>query len=205
MTYTIALIGGIASGKSTALQLFRDLGVECYSADEIARDILRNPQPAYQTIVKRLGKDFLQPNQELDRAKLRIKMLNDSHFKTWLEQLTHPIIRKTLQTARDQAQTPYCVLEIPLLKNKSDYQIDRVLLIQTTPQRQENFLKLRGLKADEILKILQMQVPESIRFQLADDIIDNSQTLGGLAEKIEKLHQFYQINAQHHKINNQKQ
>lgn len=193
MTYTIALIGGIASGKSTLLKMFRDLGIECFSADEIARDIVKINQPAYLAIVHHLGQDYLLPNQELDRAKIRIKMLNDSHFKTWLEHLTYPLIRKSLQEARKNTKSPYCVLEIPLLKNKADYQIDRVLLIQTTPERQKDFLKQRGLTDDEISKLLQAQIPEHIRLQLADDIIDNSQSIETLEKKIKKLHRIYSL------------
>jgi dephospho-CoA kinase len=191
MSYSIGLIGGIASGKSTVLKMFRELGIECFSADEIAREIVQINQPAYLAIVEHLGKDYLLPNQELDRAKIRKKMLDDKDFKLWLEQLTHPIIRARLLEAKNHALSSYCVLEIPLLKNKVDYQLDQVLLIQTTSKRQKEFLKVRGLTDDEITNILQAQIPEHIQLQLADNIIDNSQSMDELKKQIQTLHQNY--------------
>lgn len=191
MSYSIGLIGGIASGKSTVLKMFRELGIECFSADEIAREIVQINEPAYLEIIEHLGKDYLLPNQELDRTKIRKKMLDDKDFKVWLEQLTHPMIRARLQEAKNHAQSPYCVLEIPLLKNKADYQLDRVLLVHTTPKRQKEFLKERGLTDTEITKILQVQIPEPIRQELADEIIDNTKSFDELKKQIQKLHQNY--------------
>lgn len=193
MTYSVGLIGGIACGKSTVLKIFRELGIECFSADEVAKEIMQPHQSAYQKILEHLGHEYLLPNQELDRAKIRKKMLADGDFKYWLEQLTHPLIRKRLQELQNNAQSPYCILEIPLLKNKKDYHLDRILLIQSNPNRQKEFLKQRGLSEAEIQPLLQAQIPENIRLALADDIIDNTQSFETLAVNVQALHQKYSL------------
>jgi dephospho-CoA kinase len=193
MTYSIGLIGGIACGKSTVLKIFRDLSIECFSADEVAKEIMQPKQIAYQKILEHLGYEYLLPNHELDRAKIRKKMLADSDFKHWLEQLTHPLIRKRLQELQNNAHSPYCVLEIPLLKNKKDYHLDRILLIQSNPSRQKEFLKQRGLTEAEIQPLLRAQIPENTRLALADDIIDNTHSFETLLHNVQALHQKYRL------------
>ncbi len=196
-TFTIALIGGIASGKSTVLNFFRNLNIDCISADDVAKDIMKINQPAYIEIVKHLGQGILLPNHELDRNQLREKLLQDVNFKQWLENLTHPLIRKKLKTFQQNAQSKYCVLEIPLLKQRMDYEIDRVLLIKTSKYQQKQFLAKRGLNSAEIEALLDIQIPMHVRESLADDILDNHGSLDDLQKQIHALHEKYLLLSHH--------
>lgn len=190
---TFLLIGGIASGKSTALSIFRDLGIDCFSADEIARECVAIGMPCYQAILAKCGPMILDENKTLDRALLRQKILNDKAFKTWLESLLHPEIRQRLIAKAAQAPAPYCVLEIPLLKNKTDYPNTKVLYIHTTQARQRAFLKSRHLSAAEIESLLAIQIPEQTSLSLADTIIENDGTVEDLKEKIHAFHHKYAV------------
>lgn len=182
--FRVAIIGSIASGKSTALKIFKQLGIACYSADDVARNLLKNGEPAYLAILNHLGSNYLLANQELNRDKLRAKLITDPDFKLWLEALMHPQIKKSLKNSR--YSSPYCVLEIPLLKNKQDYDIDNVLLIKTSPARQNIFLQNRHLNTQEIAGMLAIQQTNQMR--IADAIIYNNGTIEDLKQNIVMLH-----------------
>ena len=188
---TIILIGGIASGKSTALASFRDLGIHCFSADEIARECVTIGSPCYQAILDKYGATILHDDKSLNRALLRQKILDDEAFKSWLESLLHPEIRQRLIDKATHAPPPYCVLEIPLLKNKTDYPNTKVLYIHTTQARQRAFLKSRHLSAAEIESLLAIQIPEQTSLSLADTIIENDATVEDLKEKVHAFHRQY--------------
>lgn len=70
MTIVIGLTGGIASGKSTVSQMFRELQIPVIDADIIAREVVEQGKEAYKEIVEVFGEDVLQVDGKLDRQKL---------------------------------------------------------------------------------------------------------------------------------------
>lgn len=189
--FIVALIGGIASGKSSVLHFFQSLGIDTISADVIAKQILQKGKPAYDAILNHLGQHFLLENKELDRSKIRHYLITQPDFKIWLEQLTHPIIREKIIHDIHQSKTPYVMVEIPLLKNRKDYPISSVLYVQTSEEQQKKYLQKRGLNDFEIKRLLELQTPKSIQTIMADDILQNDSDLKTLQEKVQALHEKY--------------
>lgn len=70
MTVVIGLTGGIASGKSTVSEMFRELSIPVIDADIIAREVVEQGKPAYNKIVEVFGAEVIQQDGELDRPKL---------------------------------------------------------------------------------------------------------------------------------------
>jgi len=196
--YTIAIIGGIACGKSAALQFFHEKKIEVFSADIIAKQLTQIGTDEYRAIITHIGSDILLPNQELDRAKLRNLLISNLKFKLWLESLLHPKIKTLLIEARNYAQSPYCVLEIPLLKSKDDYQINRVLCINCRTETQIARLKTRNLSEHDIQGMLDLQIPLKQRLELADDILENDGDLNEFYLRLEQLHQQYLLASVRH-------
>ena len=54
MRYTVALTGGIGSGKSTVANAFADLGINIIDADIIARQVVEPGTPALKAIEEHL-------------------------------------------------------------------------------------------------------------------------------------------------------
>lgn len=191
MTLKIGLIGGIASGKTTALDFFKSEGIETFSADEIARQLTQMNNPCFEAILSHCGPEFLLPNGELDRTLLRQKIMIEPSFKTWLESLLHPLIQEVLIKNILECTGPYCIVEIPLLKEKNRYHLDRVLYIKSSESEQKKRLESRGLSKEHIEGMLKLQIPEQHRNQLADDIIENNSTYENFLKKLQAIHQQY--------------
>lgn len=61
MRYTVALTGGIGSGKSTVADAFADLGITVIDADIIAHQMVEPGQPALNAIAEHLVLNLSPP------------------------------------------------------------------------------------------------------------------------------------------------
>ena len=65
----VGLTGGIGSGKSTVINHFKELGVNCYQADIEAKELMDSDQNLINKIQNSFGED-IYINSKLDRKKL---------------------------------------------------------------------------------------------------------------------------------------
>ncbi|KAM1109498.1 hypothetical protein ACFX14_009077 [Malus domestica] len=66
----VGLTGGIASGKTTFLNLFKEHGIPVVDADLVARDVLKKGTSGWKKVVLAFGEDILQPDGKVDRPIL---------------------------------------------------------------------------------------------------------------------------------------
>lgn len=191
MVYSIGLIGGIACGKSYAIDFFLQHGIQCINADHLAKSLLDRDTPCYNQLLEKIGQNYLTPQHEFDRAKLRTLLLKDKKFKHYLESLLHPEIQKQMLDWQSKVTSQYCVMEIPLLQNKASYHLDRVLCIQSQEKNQIQRLKQRHLNDQEIQGLLAIQIPWENRQKLADDIINNDLTPEEFRIQLMLMHEKY--------------
>ncbi|VEA78876.1 Dephospho-CoA kinase [Salmonella enterica subsp. arizonae] len=69
MRYTVALTGGIGSGKSTVADAFADLGITVIDADIIARQMVEPGQPALNAIAEHFGSELIASDGTLRRRR----------------------------------------------------------------------------------------------------------------------------------------
>lgn len=99
----IAVTGGIASGKSTLLQMLRERGVPTLSADAVARDILWNPD-----VQEQLMREF-SVSDEISPVVLRGLISQGDDYRRAVNRIMHPVI------AEELANSGALVIEVPLL------------------------------------------------------------------------------------------
>jgi len=209
----IGLTGGIGSGKSAAAEMFKTFGAKVIDADIIAREIVAKDTPLLKDIILRYGKALLSPSGDLDRTKLKAIILENPKEKTWLESQMHPMIYQIMQTQIQQATTPYCVLVIPLLvENILAYEkaipnktgrhlpfnprrlINRILVIDASTALQTKRVNQRDhLDEKTIESILNLQANTQTRLAMADDVIQNNDTLNALKSQVKALDKKYRI------------
>ncbi|MFA5960276.1 MAG: dephospho-CoA kinase [Tatlockia sp.] len=191
--YCIGLTGNIASGKSTVSRFFKNKGIHVISADEAARQLTEVDTPLLAAITERFGSGMLSESGALNRSKLRELIFQNPNDRVWLEQLLHPPIRKHIAEKIAHSTSPYTIVEIPLLKERSHYPyLNRVLLVLADSEVQINRIIARDNTSEEQAKaILKTQSEEEKLRQIADDVILNCGSLPDLAKKVEKLHAQY--------------
>lgn len=193
MRYTVALTGGIGSGKSTVASAFADLGINVIDADIIARQVVEPGQPALMAIAEHFGSVLIAPDGSLQRRMLRERIFASPEEKSWLNALLHPLIQQETRRQFQQATSPYVLWVVPLLVENALYkQANRVLVVDVTPETQ----LLRTMQRDDVTRehaeqILAAQATREARLAVADDVIDNNGAPDAIASDVARLHARY--------------
>ncbi|EAN2923786.1 dephospho-CoA kinase [Salmonella enterica subsp. houtenae] len=193
MRYTVALTGGIGSGKSTVADAFADLGITVIDADIIARQMVEPGQPALNAIAEHFGSELIAADGTLRRRALRERIFSHPEEKAWLNALLHPLIQQETQRQLQQATSPYVIWVVPLLIENRLYQkANRVLVVDVTPEMQLMRTMLRDdVTREHVEHILAAQATREARLAVADDVIDNNGAPDAIASDVARLHASY--------------
>ena len=191
--FTVALTGGIASGKSAVAERFAVLGANVIDADVVARELVAPGSAALAEIVTVFGSDVLDANAALDRRAMRERVFADVDARRKLEAILHPRVRAALRERSAVAAGPYALLVIPLLAESGYYDwVDRALVVDVPREVQRARLLSRdGVTPQLADAMLDAQVGREQRLALADDVIENGETLAELVAQVAVLHARY--------------
>ena len=191
----VIVTGGIGSGKSTVVNLFKHYDVPIIDTDVIAHQLTQQA-PVLSELQAIFGNTIINQQGQLDRKELRHIVFNDLSMKQKLENVLHPLIHQRVLnelSELEKHQHPYCLIIIPLFaESKQQYPHDQVLVIDASENTQVSRVSQRdGQPAEQIQKIIQSQSSREQRLQLADDVINNDTGKDELPSKVLELHQQY--------------
>ena len=114
----VGLTGGMGSGKSTALNVLRDLGAEVISSDAVVHELYEGQQ-LRDAVMARFGAD-VAPGGVVDRAAVAQRVFSSAQERAWLEGQVWPLVGARVQEwlAHARAMRPApraAVVEVPLL------------------------------------------------------------------------------------------
>lgn len=194
--YLIGLTGGIGSGKSTVANSFKALGIKVVNADYASRAVVEPGSEALNKI-----EAYFQPiagdipiivEGKLNRSALRTIIFNNEDKKNWLEALLHPLISQWIDHQIAQStESPYIILESPLLFETEQYKKVNTSLLVDIPQELQIQRATRrdGNSADQIQAIIDSQMSRQDKLNKAEYIFDNSQTIDTIDSRVMELHQ----------------
>ncbi len=194
--YTVALTGGIASGKSEVERRFRALGVHVADADIAAREVVEPGTQGLAEIVAAFGPEVLGADGAMDRAAMRRRVFADDAARRRLEAIIHPRVRAALRAACEAAPGPYAIAAIPLFAEagREAYAewIDRALVVDVPVELQlARLLKRDGIDEALAWKMIRAQAKREDRLAVADDVITNDGPLEALDGAVAALHRRY--------------
>ena len=217
---SIALTGGIGSGKSAVADIFcqlgKDQGLKLIDSDQIARHLLQgsvyhSPSQALLKVKELFGDELFENDTgELNRTMLRKQVFNSPEHKKQLEALLHPLVYRSifeqLEAYRKLDNVHIVITAIPLFfetayqTERSQY-FDRILVVDIPEDLQLQRSITRDHCSKELIQqIIASQIDRNTRLKRADDIIDNSGTLQQLKSRVKELFQFYQKLAGRQKV-----
>ncbi len=190
MSMIVGVTGGIGSGKSAVTERLADCGVTVVDADLAARVVVEPGKPALASITERFGKDILCEDGSLDRAALRKIVFADEAEREWLEGLTHPLIGEEIMRQLATAQGPYCVFSSPLLLETTQRDWVQCIVVVDVPESVQLQRTMARDDNDEaqVKRIMAAQLSREERLKRADIVIDNSDSLTALDDKVAALH-----------------
>ena len=194
-TFKIGLTGGIASGKTTVCDLFKELSVEIIDADVISHELSKKGGAAFEEIIEAFEDEIIGDDGELDRKKLRSIVFNDNTKKKMLERIIHPKVLLSINEKIKASQSDYLIISVPLMiETGMNAMMDRVLLIDCNVETQiQRLIQRDQTSREEAIKIIESQASIESKRELSDDrIINNNETsIEELTLKVKELDDFY--------------
>jgi dephospho-CoA kinase len=157
----VALTGGIAAGKSEALQAFARHGAAAMSSDEVVHRLYREDEGLQAALRARWGERVFRDGG-VDREEVGRIVFADRAELAWLESELHPRVRAATEAWLAEQTADVAVAEIPLLyETRGEARFDRVVVVTAPPEVRE---ARRGEVADREDRL----VPEDEKVQRAD-------------------------------------
>jgi dephospho-CoA kinase len=191
--FTVALTGGIGSGKSEAARRFATLGATVIDADAVARELVQPGMPALNEIAAAFGPQILDETGSLERAEMRALVFGDADARRRLEAILHPRVRAEMLVRTDAAAGPYVMLVVPLFVETAGYDwVDRVLVVDLPRELQlARAIARDGMPPSLAEAMIDAQASREQRLAAADDVIDNSGAPEDLDAQVAALHERY--------------
>ena len=191
----IGLTGGIASGKTTVSDFFKQFGTKVIDADVISHHVTKPDGTAFQEIISSFGSSVLDENGLIDRKKMRKIIFDDASKKEMLERIIHPKVREEMFNLASQSNDHYLIVSVPLLvETGMNEMMDRTLVVDCSEETQiERLMHRDKITLGEAKSILRNQTNRSTRLKAADDLIVNEKnvTLNELEKEVLELNKRY--------------
>lgn len=177
----IGITGGIGSGKSLVCKIFQCLGVPVYDADSHAKGLMTTDGILVSEIKKEFGELSYNIDGSLNRAYLSQTVFNDTKQLEVLNKLVHPRVGENYkQWVAHHENHPYVLKEAALLFESASHQsLDKVIVVYAPEElrKQRVLSRDRHRSANQVLAIMQNQMPEEEKMKRADYKIRNDETI----------------------------
>ena len=184
----LGLTGSIASGKSTVLKTFLELGVPVFSSDEVVHELYRGEA------VKPIEALFpgSTRNGEVDRVALSGMLLDQPERLKELEAAVHPLVRSRIARFLIEAEARgarLAVVDVPLLfETGYNYGFDKIVTTSAPDEKiRERALARPGMTVEKLDAILARQLPQAEKRARADYVLDTGGTLAQTRDAVAAL------------------
>jgi dephospho-CoA kinase len=185
---TVALTGGIGSGKTAAGEFFAELGALVVDSDQLSRDVVARGTEGFDAVIARFGDGILQ-NGEISRTALGELVFSDPIARKDLEAIVHPAVREAWEQLVHTA-SPGAILinQIPLLvETQGSGRFNRVITVSAPIEQRRERLRARGMTDIQIARVLESQVDDAAREAAAQFVIANDGDLDHLLRQVENV------------------
>ncbi|MEM7057412.1 MAG: dephospho-CoA kinase [Pseudomonadota bacterium] len=173
----VALTGSIGMGKSTTAEMFGDAGIPVWDADATVHK-LYGPDGAGTKAIAAFAPEVIDA-KGVDRHKLRAAIIEDANLLKQVESVIHPLVARSradfLANARATGHQ-MALVDIPLLfEGGGEKHVDQVIVVTApTDVQRQRVLDRPGMTIEAFDAIRAKQVPDTIKREKADHLIDTS-------------------------------
>lgn len=188
----VGITGGIGSGKTTACQMFEELGIPVYYADERAKYLMQHEHFLIEQLKKNFG-DEVYENGKLNRTYLAQKVFGDETKLALLNSIVHPAVFRDTERWLDEQSyknVPYTLKEAALLVESGSYRaLDKLVVVTASTLVRIKRVATRDNTTEEaVMERIKHQMPDEEKIKLADYVIDNNCTTDDLKKQVMEIH-----------------
>ncbi len=175
---SIAITGGIATGKSTVAKIVKDKGYVVLDADEIGHEVLKEEKMKF-LIAKKFGLSF-DANGEINRKKLGKIVFSDREKLERLNAILHPrMVEVILEKIRSFSNEKEIFVEAAVLfEMKLNEYMDYVIVTDCPDElRVKRLMNRDHISEEEAIARIKSQLSREEFLKRADYVIDTSKSL----------------------------
>lgn len=193
---TIAVTGGIGSGKTEVTNYLISKGYTVVDADRMSREMTSAGGKAIPYIREHFGPAFILEDGSLNRAAMRDLVFKDPSMKKILEEGTTKVVLEDIEAIkkeREASDDKALFFDIPLLfETGSEDDYDAVWVVTADYEiRKKRVMARDGIEPSIIDLIMDSQEGEEKKVQLADRVIYNNGSLDELREAVDSTLRSY--------------
>jgi dephospho-CoA kinase len=171
MNFKLGLTGSIGMGKSTTAQMFAELGIPVWDADDAVHKLYSTGGAAVPAI-QELYPEAIE-HGEVSRPALKRLIQSNENVLGELERIVHPLVAADRQNFIGTSESDIVLLDIPLLfETNGDKDMDAIACVDIDPETQrERVLKRNTMTEEQFEQILNKQLPNDIKCSQSDFVI----------------------------------
>ncbi len=189
----IGITGGVGAGKTKLLSYIAEhYNCRILLADEAANALKEPGMACYDQIVRLLGREILNEDMTINRAKMAEGIFADAQLLTQVNEILHPAVKayilEQIKLEREKGLIAFFFLEAALLI-ECGYQkiVDELWYISAAEEvRRARLKSARGYTDEKIDRIISAQLSEEDYKSQCDFIIDNSREEQWAYEQIDR-------------------
>ncbi len=190
----IGLTGGLGTGKTTVLKLFKNSGVYTIDADKLVHQILKKPS-TIKKLTAIIGKGILIERAAktfINKKRMADIIFNDSQKRRAVEKIIHPEVIKTAKDIKTKIlakkSNAIIVFEVPLLLEAGYEKIfDKIIVVYCSKEIAVNRVLRHGLSRKQALQRMRAQLPISRKKAAADFLINNNLSISNTKSQVKEI------------------
>ncbi len=194
----VGVTGSPGCGKSTVSGIFEKLGAFVIDVDDAGRWVVDHIPVIRRNIRREFGDGVYRFSGELDRRKLGLIVFADKNELLKLNRIVHPFMINRVRQLVLRAQSekyilPYLILDAALIFELHLHsELDYIVTVSAPyPVRIERLCQRHGITREQAVHITESQLSQEEKLQRADFVIENTDTMKILEEKVNKLHYLF--------------
>ncbi|MDP3397644.1 MAG: dephospho-CoA kinase [Bacteroidales bacterium] len=168
--------GGIGSGKSYAIKVFKALGVPSYIADQRAKELYETDSVLLDELVSWLGKGIIREGR-LDKREMALRIFPNPNLLKKVNEIVHPRVLSDFLIWRESQKSmgeEVVVFESAIFFETPIFHgIEDKVIVVTAPEdvRIKRVMKRDGITEDEVRERMSRQCSDEERLKEADFVI----------------------------------
>lgn len=184
----VGITGGIGSGKTTVCQIFSQLGIPIFNADQAVKELYAQHQGLKLQLKSAFGTEVYISDDQINIPFLKGLFASPENTEK-LNKIVHPLVFQAFYDWANQQNAPYVIKEAAILfESGADKTVDKVIGVIAPEELRIERVRTRDQRSiEEIKTIIDKQLSNNELREKCDYIIENDGNQS-LIQQVRELH-----------------